>query len=40
MSKFIDKLAAKVAARPREAALALIIGYACAAIAGFAFLVK
>jgi len=40
MKKFIDKLAAKVAAHPREAGIALVVTSIGWAVAGFAFLIK
>jgi hypothetical protein len=40
MKKFLDKLAAKVAAHPREVGIALIVTSIGWAVAGFAFLVK
>jgi hypothetical protein len=40
MKKFLDKLAAQVAAHPREASIALIVTSIGWAVAGFAFLIK
>jgi hypothetical protein len=40
MRKLIDKLAVWVAAKPREAAIAILVLFAWASVAGIAFLLK